>query len=178
MIGSAGVGKTCIARRVSFNTFDVNTKLTFGIEFYTYDLPIIVDREETYIRGSIWEFGGQEHFKKLFPYYINGANGIFLVFNLANMETLTKLEWWYERLIEYIMAGYPKILIGTKLDLIDEKSTQFKIDELIIKEFIKNHDGIDFIKTSAKENINIQDIFREMTKKILDFHNLEYEKIL
>lgn len=158
--------------------FDVNTQLTCGIEFYTHNIPIITDREDSYIRLSVWEFGGQEQFKKLFPYYINGANGIFLVFDLVNIETLTKLDWWYDRLIEHNMVDHPKILIGTKLDLVDEESKQFRNDELIIKEFLSNHGEMDFIKTSAKENINIQDIFKEMVKKILDLHKLDYERIL
>jgi len=178
LIGSPAVGKTCIARRFCSNLFDVNTQLTFGIEFYTHDIPIIIHKEDSYIRLTVWEFGGQEQFKKLFPYYINGANGIFLVFDLANMETLTKLEWWYDPLIEHNMVDQPKILIGAKLDLINEESEQFRHDELIIKDFIKFHGKLNFIKTSAKENINIQIIFKEMVKKVLDLHNLDYDRIL
>ncbi|MFX1427983.1 MAG: GTP-binding protein, partial [Promethearchaeota archaeon] len=80
ILGQERVGKTCIAKRLCFNTFEVDTKETLGIEFYTYDLPIIVSGDETFVRISIWDFGGREQFKKLFPYYINGANGIFMVF--------------------------------------------------------------------------------------------------
>ena len=56
------VGKTCIARRLCFNTFDVNTKETLGIEFYTKNLPIVVDGDNTFVRISIWDFGGREQF--------------------------------------------------------------------------------------------------------------------
>ena len=99
LIGSGAVGKTCIARRLCFDTFDANTQLTIGIDFYTYDIPIIVKGEETFVRHTIWDFGGQEQFKRLFNYYIDGANGIFLVFELVKLESLTRLDWWYDRLV-------------------------------------------------------------------------------
>ncbi len=178
LIGAGGVGKTCVCRRYCFNTFNADTKLTVGIDFYTHDIPIVINGKSSSIKLSIWDFGGQEHFKSLFRYYITGANGIFLVFDLLQMQSLVNLDWWYDRLIEYKMVDRPKILIGTKLDLVEQESKQFKIDELIIKEFLNNHNEKDFIKTSSRDNINIQDIFKEMTKKILDYHNLEYEKIL
>ncbi|GAG91555.1 unnamed protein product, partial [marine sediment metagenome] len=63
LLGKGAVGKTCIARRLCFDTFDANTRLTIGIDFYTYDLPILVDGDETFIRLSLWDFGGQEQFK-------------------------------------------------------------------------------------------------------------------
>lgn len=34
------------------------------------------------------------------------------------------------------------------------------------------------MKTSAKVNINIQGIFKKLTKRILDLNNLDYERIL
>ena len=101
VLGQERVGKTCIARRLCFNSFDVNTGETLGIEFYTNDLPIIVNGDDTFVRISIWDFGGREQFKKLFPYYINGANGIFMVFNLVDLQTLLRLDWWYKKLGEY-----------------------------------------------------------------------------
>ena len=175
LIGDGGVGKTCIARRLCFDTFDTNTQLTIGIDFYTYDIPIIVRGNKNKVRLSIWDFGGQEQFKKLFKYYINGANGIFLVFDLLKMETLIKLDWWYDNLIEYNLHDRPKVLIGTKLDLV-QKNKKHKVDELTIENFLDKHDEKDFLKTSSKENTNILHSFREMTKKILDSHELDYDK--
>jgi len=178
MLGAAAVGKTCIARRLCLDTFDMNTKLTVGIDFYVYDLPIIVKDEESFVRLSIWDFGGHEQFKTLFSYYISGANGIFLVFDLLNTETLVKLEWWVKQLKRVNLLDHPKILIGTKLDLVETDDTKSKIDALVTKQFLKRHNEKEFIKTSSKENTNILHSFKEMTKKVLDFHQLEYEKIL
>ena len=178
LIGSGAVGKTCIARRLCFDTFDVNTKLTIGIDFYTFDIPIIVKGEETFVRHTIWDFGGQEQFRRLFDYYIEGANGIFLIFELIRLETLIKLDWWYDQLKEHNLQERPKILVGTKLDLVESATKKQKIDELIIERFLAKHNEKDFIKTSAKENINILQSFKEMTKKILESHNLDYDKFI
>ncbi|MFX0143527.1 MAG: Rab family GTPase [Candidatus Hodarchaeota archaeon] len=178
LIGSGGVGKTCIARRLCFDSFDANTQLTIGIDFYTHDIPIIVKGEETFVRHTIWDFGGQEQFKRLFNYYIDGANGIFLVFELTKLESLTRLDWWYERLVEHNLHDRPKILLGTKYDLVQNESKTSKIDKLIIEQFLNRHNETDYVKTSAKENINILHSFKEITKKILKSHNLDYDDFI
>ncbi|HUW89341.1 MAG TPA: Rab family GTPase [Candidatus Nanopelagicaceae bacterium] len=176
LLGQGGVGKTCIARRLCFDTFDANTRLTIGIDFYTYDLPIIVDGNETFVRLSLWDFGGQEQFKQMFSYYINGANGIFMVFSLFNLNnTLLGLDWWYEHLIKQNQSKTPKLLIGCKCDL--AKKTE-KIHELVIESFTKKHNNVEFFKTSAKKNYNVRAIFVEMTRKILDTHGFTYDKLL
>ncbi len=178
LIGSGGVGKTCIAKRLCFDSFDANTQLTIGIDFYTYEIPIIVKGNEAFVRLTIWDFGGQEQFKKLFSYYIDGANGIFLVFDLTNMETLTRLNWWYEQLILHNLQERPKILIGTKTDLVQSTDKKQKVDQLIIEQFLTTYDEKDYVKTSSKENINILQSFKEITIKILDSHGLDYDEIL
>ncbi|MFX1357898.1 MAG: Rab family GTPase [Promethearchaeota archaeon] len=175
LIGNGGVGKTCIARRLCFDTFDANTKLTIGIDFYTYDLPLIIDGNESFVRLSIWDFGGQEQFKKMFSYYIHGANGIFLVFSLFNLNnTLLGLDWWHDHLNKLEHQNTPKILVGCKKDLIKDKA---KVDKLVIENFRKKYDNIPYFETSSKENINIRDIFVNMTKIILDFNKFDYEKV-
>ncbi len=177
MIGAGGVGKTCIVRRLCYDTFNLNTQLTVGIDFYTHDISCIVNGKESKIRLSIWDFGGQERFKSLFRYYINGTNGIFLVFDLLQMESLINLDWFYEKLVENNVADRPKILIGTKLDLAESENNLVKIDESIINDFLKTHDVKDFIKTSSLDNINIKHIFNEIVKKIFDVHEFDYEEI-
>jgi small GTP-binding protein len=178
ILGLERVGKTCIARRLCFNTFDVNTKQTLGIDFYTKDLPIIVDNEESFIRVSIWDFGGREQFKKLFPYYINGANGIFMVFSLVDLQTLLRLDWWYERLGEYNHGKTPRIFIGAKNDLVENVDSKTRVDKLVIERFMKRHEEVDFFRTSSKDNFNIEEIFKNLVVKILDKNKLDYDKVL
>ena len=175
LIGSGGVGKTCIARRLCFNTFQFNTQLTIGIDFYNYSVPLQVDGEKKFAKLFIWDFGGQEQFKTLFKYYIGGVNGVFLVFDLTNMQSLIQLNWWYDKLLEH-NVDCPKFLIGTKSDLFENKPS--KIDELIVEEFLKEHNEKDYFKTSSKSDTNILESIKEIVKKILDSHNLDYDKLL
>ncbi|MFX1327903.1 MAG: Rab family GTPase [Promethearchaeota archaeon] len=177
ILGQERVGKTCIAKRLCFDTFDVNTKETLGIEFYTKDLPIIVDGEKTFVRISIWDFGGREQFKKLFPYYINGANGIFMVFNLVDLQTLLRLDWWYEKLFDYNQDSTPRMFIGAKSDLIKTADEKTRVDDLVINRFMERHQEQNFLRTSSKENINIERIFKELVIKILDKNKLDYDKL-
>ncbi|MHA1150623.1 MAG: Rab family GTPase [Promethearchaeota archaeon] len=178
ILGAGGVGKTCLARRLCFNTFDLSTKLTIGIDFYAKDLPIIVCGKESFVRLSIWDFGGQEQFKKLFNYYIGGANGILMVFDLLNLQTLIALEWWYSQIKKNYPIKVPRILIGTKLDLIDEAKNQKGVQDMIIRQYMKSYDESDFIKTSSKDNYNIEHSFKELIIKILNMHHLPYDKLI
>lgn len=152
--------------------------MTVGIDFYTHDIPIIIKGEKASVRLSIWDFGGQEQFRSLLRYYIGGANGIFLVFDLLSMESLTRLNWWYDKLIEYNLQDHPKILIGTKLDVAKLEEKQFRVDKLIIQEFLRKHNEESYVKTSSKDNTNILHSFKGMVEKIMDFHELNYDKIL
>ena len=179
LLGQGGVGKTCLTKRLCFDTFDINTKLTIGLDFHTYDLPISVNDEETFVRLSIWDFGGQEQFKSLFSYYIGGANGIFMVFSLVNLQTLINLDWWYDQLDENSNnLTTSKMIIGTKSDLVNEESEKYQVDNLIIKQFIKKHNEHEFFKTSSKEGYNIKQCFSELVKRILEQNKLEYDKFL
>lgn len=176
LIGNGGVGKTCIARRLCLDTFDANTKLTIGIDFYTHDIPIIIDGEESFVRLSIWDFGGQEQFKKMFSYYIHGANGVFLVFSLFNLNnTLLGLNWWNDHLAKLLHKDTPKILIGSKSDLIKDPEN---VDELVIENYRLKHDSIPFYKTSSKDSYNINAVFLAMVEAILQKNEFDYEKIV
>ena len=178
VLGQERVGKTCIARRLCFNSFDVNTGETLGIEFYTNDLPIIVNGDDTFVRISIWDFGGREQFKKLFPYYINGANGIFMVFNLVDLQTLLRLDWWYKKLGEYNHGYTPRMCIGAKHDLVKTADEKAKVDDLVVSRFMERHNEVDFYKTSSKDNYNIKEIFKELVIKILEKNKLDYDRLI
>jgi small GTP-binding protein len=178
ILGQGGVGKTCICRRLCYNTFDANTQLTIGVDFYTYDLPILIGGKKKFIRLSLWDFGGQEQFRKFFLYYLSGANGIMLVFSIVNIQTLLMLDWWYERLIHHNHQNTPRFIIGTKTDLINTPDASTLIDDLVIDRFLKRHNETSFIKTSSKANHNIEYSFKQLVKRVLDHYNFHYDEII
>ncbi len=175
LLGQGGVGKTCIVKRLCFNKFDFNTSLTIGVNFYSHNIPIIVDGAKTFVTFSIWDFGGKPAFKNMFHYYIGGANGIFLVFDLHDLQTLLDLGWWHEQLKQYNHGSTPKIVIGAKSDLV-KKSEEKKID-LLVNKFVKKNEVLSFFKTSSKNNINIKDSFKALTRAILEKEGLNYDRV-
>ncbi|TFG07660.1 MAG: GTP-binding protein [Promethearchaeota archaeon] len=182
LLGQGGVGKTCLCRRLCFNTFETNTKLTIGIDFYSYDLPLLINDDEeekrSFVRLSIWDFGGQEQFKTFFPYYLGGANGIFLTFSLLDIPTLVGLDWWYDTLVQHNHENTPKIILGTKMDLINSSENKQRVDDLIINRFLRKHGEQDFIRTSSKSNHNIEFCFKALAKKVLDHNQFPYKRLL
>ena len=50
ILGSGGVGKTCVVKRLCFNTFDLSTQMTIGIDFYTYDLQAKINNKKEIVR--------------------------------------------------------------------------------------------------------------------------------
>ena len=178
LLGQGGVGKTCLARRLCFDKYDSNTKLTIGINFYMHEIPIVIDGKETHVSLTIWDFGGQEQFKTLFPYYINGANGVFLCFSMVNMQSLIRLEWWYKRIFKHLNNDIPRVIIGTKYDLIENGMEHSKIDDLFIEQFLQKYNEDEFFITSSKENLYVLDSFKRITEKMLDYSNLKYDRIL
>jgi small GTP-binding protein len=178
LLGQGGVGKTCICKRLCFDTFDLNTKLTLGIDFFTYHVPVIIEGVESRITLSIWDFGGQSQFRKLFNYYISGVTGIFMVFSLIDFQTLNDLNWWYKELDKIGQKDTPKIIIGTKNDLVVDTADKIKVKDLIVNQFMKRQNERLYFKTSSKENQNVNLIFKEMTRIVLNENNFEYDKIL
>lgn len=166
--GPAGVGKTCLFNRICFNSFNIDTSLTIGINFHSIYLRIykkerLHNSKEIYVLNSIFDFGGQERFKPLIPKFIEGANGALLVFDLINYSSFRQLDFWYDNLSNYaIDAQIPIILVGSKSDLLGKTNyTEIIPDDIILDYVDKNHlDG--FYKTSALENYNVLTVFKEL----------------
>lgn len=84
------------------------------------------------------------------------GNCFLLFFDLTNMYTLEKLETWIKH-IKDIKNGdqnYSMMLVGTKCDLFQDQD----IDYQRIESFTRKH-YLNFIKTSARELINVDETF-------------------
>ena len=178
IIGGPGVGKTCLFNRYCFNSFDINTKMTLGISFHSTYLRIkydnISEKHEKYVVNSIFDFGGQERFRPMIPKFLEGASGALLVFDLVNISSFQQLEYWYDMLIDHIgNSNIPKLLIGSKSDLLNKTDPTESVNSEEINQFMKTKQLNGFFKTSALENYNILNVFKELTNLMLKNHNCE-----
>ena len=177
IIGAGGVGKTALFNRYCFNSFNINTKMTIGVDFHSTYLRIKLrngaEEQETYVVNSIFDFGGQDRFKPLIPKFINGADGALLIFDSVSLLSSQQLDYWYELLIENTEKPIPKILIGSKCDLLDKTPQVELVSEDFINQFLKEKNLDGFFRTSALENYNVLEVFKELTKLMLSRNKIE-----
>ena len=69
ILGDTGVGKTCILKRLTDQSFTEEHGVTIGVEFGNFGMII---KEETYVKLQIWDTAGQERFRTLTASYYRG----------------------------------------------------------------------------------------------------------
>ena len=176
ILGAPGVGKTCLFNRFCFNSFKMNTDMTIGINFHSTYLRIKFKdgvRDETFVVDSIFDFGGQERFKPLIPKFIDGANGALILFDSVNFSSFQQLDFWYDKLIDNSEKSIPKILIGSKSDLLNKTPKAELVRQDLIEEYVREKQLDGFLRTSALENYNILEVFKELTNLMLKRHQVD-----
>ncbi|MDF1540656.1 MAG: GTP-binding protein, partial [Candidatus Thorarchaeota archaeon] len=146
-----GCGKSTIASRLSTGTF-VDHKMTIGLGI---DSWTSIDTEEGIeVHASIFDLGGQEHFRFFHEGLATGAHIILLVFDLNRFKSLFDLNEWIP-----IIEQIPRdrwILVGTKLD-----ETRFVGDEDIQEK--ANDLNIPWVTVSAKTGANFEKLLHLIT---------------
>lgn len=175
--GGGGAGKTCLFNRYCFNSFSFDTAMTIGINFHTTYLPLkfrnnLGKIQEKYVVNSIFDLAGQEKFKPLIPTFLDGANGALIVFDSVSFSSFQQLDYWYDKIIE-IAGDIPKILIGSKSDLLKKVPEGEVVKGVLINEFVKEKHMDGFMRTSALENYNVLEVFKALTNLMLKKQDIE-----
>ncbi|MFW9896411.1 MAG: Rab family GTPase [Candidatus Thorarchaeota archaeon] len=171
--GSNSVGKTCLFNRYCFNSFSFDSTPTIGINFHSINLKINNERypnslREQYIVNSIFDFGGQERFKPLVGQFLEGSSGALLVFDSVNITSFQELDFWYDQLMKNaISSDIPILLVGSKSDLIDKTPKSEVVHETLIFDYLDDNQLDGFYKTSALENYNVLEVFKELNNLML-----------
>ena len=180
IVGPPSAGKTCLFNRFCFNSFNFDTSLTIGVNFHSIDLKIrskdeIKSSKELYNVQSIFDFGGQERFKALIPKFLGGANGVLLVFDLTSKNSFEQLKFWYNQVLEHANGlNIPKLLVGSKSDLISSTIIENLVSKEEIHNFIQERNIDGFFKTSALQNQNVLAVFKELNNLMLKHLNTHY----
>jgi small GTP-binding protein len=157
LLGDTSVGKSCIVRRLVQDQFWDFQEPTIGSAFTTQ--TIYTDTHP--VNFEIWDTAGQERYRSLAPMYYRGAKVALVVYDITNSDSLNGAKNWVQ---ELKMRGDPDLIVaivGNKIDMLAFRKITY---EEVRGYAIENE--ILFYESSAKTNINIQEMFVDIAKKI------------
>jgi small GTP-binding protein len=167
VVGDGGVGKTSMVLRYTDDSFKENYIMTIGSNFSTksVDLP---EYPQYNIKLQIWDLAGQKHFSFVRPPFYRGATGIIYVFDLTRRSSFANLPNWRTE-VEKVVTSRPSVLVGNKLDLANQGNREIGEQD---GESLKNElQALSYFETSAKEGVNIEDVFKITVLEILKSSN-------
>ena len=158
--GNSSVGKTSIIKRYSKNIFSTSYISTLGIDFESKNINI----DNKTINLQIWDTAGQEKYKVLSKNYYNNSNAFIIVYDITNLESFESVMNWIDQIKENAPENVKSILLGNKSDL--EEKDDVENNEKLVKEFLNEYKDLKYYKTSAKKDISINELFKELAEKI------------
>jgi small GTP-binding protein len=161
IVGNSGSGKSCIISKFKSSNFSVSQQsfMTIGVEFVSKSIDIGGKK----IKLNIWDTAGQEIFRSITRNYYNGVAIALLVYDVTNRKSFNDIKYWLDEIRISNSKDVIIVLVGNKIDIAHNRiiSTS-EGHKLSLKE------KIPFYETSVKNNDNIDIIFMESCKLVME----------
>jgi len=159
LLGDSGVGKSSLVLRFVTDTFKPYSDSTIGASYMTK----LINFENKAYKYMIWDTAGQEKYHSLAPMYYRNTQIAIIVYDITQKQTFLTVKKWIKELQH---KGPPDVLIaivGNKQDLEDRRKVSYNQ----VKAYADEINAF-FIETSAKKNININELFVNIGKTLPD----------
>ena len=148
ILGDGAVGKTSLINQYTNKQFSEEHLTTLGLDFATRKYQTKSDGSE--IPVKIWDTAGQERFRTITYSFYRRADGIIISYDVTDEKSFKSIENWVESIKQHADQSAPRILVGNKIDLTDNRQVSREQGQLLAKQY-----GIGFYETSAKQNIGL-----------------------
>jgi len=167
VIGDPAVGKTSLIQKYTKGSFQNDYLPTIGAQFSKYDEDIEGDR----VSLLIWDIAGQDTYHFLRPAFYEGSKGAIVVYSLEDSEqgklSYDHIDEWHDEIKEYC-STIPVILIGNKVDLVDEQ----ELNEKKIQKLVKKRGFIGHYRTSAKNGTGVLSAFQTLVNELINKYQI------
>ncbi|MFW9865124.1 MAG: Rab family GTPase [Candidatus Thorarchaeota archaeon] len=158
VIGDPAVGKTSLLTNFCGDKFNFEYIPTVGVNITKEKVTVQNDLgKDAEVSLMVWDIAGQPQFYMLHRPYFNGADGMMLVYDVTRSSSFSNINNWYSTAVKYGLSGIPRILIGNKIDLKDEKKIILPMAEHLSQKL-----NAPFYETSALTGENVSEIFHKI----------------
>ena len=157
IIGDAAVGKSNLLLRYAHGQFKPEYQLTIGVEFGAKNIQLF----NKIFRIQIWDTAGQENFRSITRAYYKNSVCALVVYDISSRDSFEHVTSWIEDCKNQSPKTIFMVLVGNKCDLNDKR--QVSVEEG--KDLAEKNDML-FFETSAKDGINVDEIFVKSAEQI------------
>ena len=168
VIGDTCVGKTNFIFRFVENRFSLNYASTVGFDYRSKIITLPKSKKK--VKLQIWDTAGQERYNSVNKNLFQKVQGVIIMYDITNRASFENINKWLYLLSQNV-SDKAKILVGSKLDLSEEK-------RIVTEEEGQNladKNNMPFYETSSKTGENVEKIFFTLAQNI--YENLSNENI-
>lgn len=140
------------------------------------------------VKLQIWDTAGQERFRTITSTYYRGTHGVIVVYDVTSGDSFANVKRWLheidqncevvnkvlgESIVVFILLIISAYLILYSLTVGNKNDTPER--KVVITEDARRFAdsmGIPLFETSAKDNINVEEMFLQVTKMV-KYHSLD-----
>uniref|UniRef100_I0FI90 small monomeric GTPase n=1 Tax=Macaca mulatta TaxID=9544 RepID=I0FI90_MACMU len=163
LVGDSDVGKGEILESLQDGAAESPYGHPAGIDYKT--TTILLDGRR--VKLQLWDTSGQGRFCTIFRSYSRGAQGVILVYDIANRWSFDGIDRWIKEIDEHA-PGVPKILVGNRLHLAFKRQVPTEQAQAYAERL-----GVTFFEVSPLCNFNITESFTELARIVLLRHGMD-----
>jgi Ras-related protein Rab-8A len=157
IVGDSGVGKSCLLVRFTDDSYIPAYVSTIGIDFKSR----IIDVDNVGVKLDVWDTAGQERFRTITSAYYRHAPGAVIVYDVTCRASFDHVRSWYADVKQNGEDNVAVVMVGNKCEEEDKRVVSSDEGQMLAMDL-----GVHFFETSAKHNVNVQELFFFMARTI------------